>query len=94
MRKIEPLIHLFQTGVALGLDALRFIGVGLRSQAALAAENLFLRKQLARSREGDVQPRQASEATRGARVQLARCCAGQDALLSSAKTSSALAEQG
>jgi len=47
MRKLEPLIHLLQTGGALGLDALRFIGVGLRLRAALAAENLFLRKRLA-----------------------------------------------
>jgi len=47
MRTIEACTHFGRLAVALGLDALRFIGATLRSRTALVAENLFLRKQLA-----------------------------------------------
>lgn len=45
----------------------------LRSPAALAAENLFLRKQLALYRERDVRPRRATHAARPALIWLGRC---------------------
>jgi putative transposase len=62
------------TGILLTLlvDALRYAGLCLRSPAALAAENLFLHKQLALYRERNVTPRRATRATRIALVWLGR----------------------
>ena len=53
-------------------DAARFLRLSLRSPAALAAENLFLRKQLALYQERHVTPRRTTAATRLALVWLAR----------------------
>src|SRR5262245_22539153 len=53
-------------------NAARFLRLSLRSSAALAAENLFLRKQLALYQERHVKPRRATAATRLALVWLAR----------------------
>jgi putative transposase len=69
------LCHLKQlagTLLILLVDALRYVGLCLRSPAALAAENFFLRKQLALYRERNVKPRRASQATRIALVWLGR----------------------
>ena len=46
------------------VDAGRFFRLWLRSPAPLAAENLFLRKQLALYQEHHVTPRRATNATR------------------------------
>ena len=62
----------FRTGMRLTLDALTLLPVSLQSRTALAAENLFLRKQLALYRERRVKPRRADPATRVALVLLAR----------------------
>jgi len=43
--------HVGQVMAGLAMDLLRFLGANLRSRTALAAENLFLRKQLALYRE-------------------------------------------
>jgi putative transposase len=64
----------------LGIDLVRFLGASLQSRAVLAAENLFLPKQLAMYRERQVKPRRASDATRLALVLLARCFAWREAL--------------
>jgi putative transposase len=56
----------------LTLDFLRFLGRLLQARAALAAENLFLRKQLALYQERQVRPRRATDATRLAMVLAAR----------------------
>jgi hypothetical protein len=53
-------------------DAPRFLRLSLRSPAALAAENLFLRKQLALYQERHVKPRRATDTVRLALVWLAR----------------------
>jgi putative transposase len=53
-------------------DGVRYVGLCLRSPAALAAENLFLRKQLALCRERSITPRRATPATRLTLVWLAR----------------------
>src|SRR5688500_18328077 len=45
-------------------DVLRFVSSMLRPHAQLAAENLFLRKQLALYLERKVKPRRADDATR------------------------------
>jgi putative transposase len=60
------------TLVMLLVDVVRFLRCSLRSSAASAAENLFLRKQLALYQERHVTPRRASDATRLALVWLAR----------------------
>jgi transposase InsO family protein len=54
------------------VDAACFLRLGLRSPTALAAENLFLRKQLALYQARHVTPRRATDATRLALVWLGR----------------------
>jgi putative transposase len=80
MGTLEPFIHLCRVGAALGVDLVRFLGASLRSRTALAAENLFLRKQLALYRERQVNPRRASDPIRLALVLLAHCFAWREAL--------------
>ena len=53
-----------QTAFRLLVDALRFMSLGFQSRSQLAAQNLFLRKQLALYRERRVKPRRADDATR------------------------------
>jgi len=55
--------------------------LGLRSSAALRAENLFLRKQLALYIERKTKPRRADDATRLALVLLSTLFAWRDALV-------------
>ena len=50
-------VRAFSTLYYLNLDFIRFLGSLLQSRSALAAENLFLRKQLALYQERQVQPR-------------------------------------
>jgi putative transposase len=58
--------------LALIADAVRFLGLCLCPSPALAAENLFLRKQLALYQERQVKPRQATNAIRLTMVWLSR----------------------
>lgn len=54
---MEPLhwyIHSARVMARLVIDLVRLLGTALRSPTNLAAENLFLRKQLARYRERQV----------------------------------------
>jgi putative transposase len=51
-------------GLNLLADLLHFIVLSLRSRSSLAAENLFLRKQLAFYRERGIKPRRTSQSTR------------------------------
>jgi putative transposase len=55
-------------------DAGRFLLLCLRPSPALAAENLFLRKQLALYQERHTTPRRATNATRLALIWLGRWC--------------------
>lgn len=55
---------LCRMGAALGIDLVRLLGASLRSRAALAAENRFLRKQLVVHRERQAQPDHASDRVR------------------------------
>ena len=64
--------YLFRTTTHLALDAFILLRSNLRSRTVLAAENLFLPKQLALYRERHVKPRRANPATRVALVLLAR----------------------
>jgi putative transposase len=76
VRRLDTSYHrasvMVRTAFGLAIDVLRFVGLGLRSHARLAAENLFLRKQLALYLEREVKPRRASDATRLTLVVLAR----------------------
>jgi putative transposase len=58
--------------LALLVDALRYLGLCLRPPGTLAAENLFLRKQLALYQERHIKPKRATHATRIALIWLAR----------------------
>ena len=53
-------------------DLLRFLVLGLRAKGSLAAENLFLRKQLAFYQERKVKPRRVDDLTRLTLVWLSR----------------------
>ena len=63
MPKPNSLPDLFLTTFDLLRDALRFIRLGLQPNWALAAENLFLRKQLALDlgAQGQAKPRRAGD---------------------------------
>ena len=61
-----------QTFLRLARDVLRLLSTVGRSHAHLAAENLFLRKQLALYAERQVKPLPADDATRIALVALSR----------------------
>ena len=61
-----------RTVFGLLIDVLQFVRCGLRSRARVAAENLFLRKQLALYLERHVKPRRANNSTRLMLVVLSR----------------------
>jgi hypothetical protein len=52
-----------RTVLRIAFDLLRLVSAAVRSHAQLAAENLFLRKQLALYVERQVKPRRADDAT-------------------------------
>jgi putative transposase len=68
LRILIPLMYML---LALLCDGLRFLCLCLRPSPALAAENLFLRKQLALYQERHVKPRRATHTTRMALIWLA-----------------------
>ena len=61
---ITAFSHAATTGRAVIVELGRFLALCLRSRAALAAENLFLRKQLALFEERKTQPHRANDAVR------------------------------
>jgi len=69
LHTLMPLIYMMLT---LLCDGLRFVCLCLRPSPALAAENLFLRKQLALYQERHVKPRRATNTTRMTLIWLAR----------------------
>jgi putative transposase len=71
-RLLHHLVQLTCTLLTLLVDAAHFLWLCLHSPMALAAENLFLRKQLALYQERHVTPRRATDATRLALVWLGR----------------------
>jgi transposase InsO family protein len=76
MRNVSDLFHyvckLASTLFSLIVDTVGYLGLCLRPSPTLAAENLFLRKQLALYQERQVRPRRATNATRMALVWLSR----------------------
>ena len=73
-------LHLIRTLLAVFLDALAFIHLCLRPTAAVAAENLFLRKQLGLFVERKVKPRRANDSIRFTLARLSRWFDWQNAL--------------
>ena len=71
MHLLRRLIELIGTLLILFVDAVRFLLPRLRPRPALAAENLFLGKQLVRYQERGTKPRRAPDATRIAMTWLA-----------------------
>jgi transposase InsO family protein len=82
MRTIYSLLRLVSILFDLAQGALRFLLLGTHSSAAIKAENIFLRKQLALYLEREVKPRRADDATRLSMVLLSRLFAWQNALVS------------
>ncbi len=68
MVTVEPFIPFCRVAGGLGVDLVRLLGASVRARTALAAENLFLRKQLALFRERQGKPRRASDPLRLALV--------------------------
>src|SRR5215471_8279010 len=71
-RWLRTLLHILGTLWTLLGDSLQFLYLCLRCPTALAAENLFLRKQLALYQERQVKPKRATNVTRFALLWLAR----------------------
>jgi putative transposase len=71
-RRLRNLMRFACLLLTLVCDGGRFLLLFLRPSPALAAENLFLRKQLALYQERQVKPRRATDATRLALVWLSR----------------------
>ena len=67
MRRI---LHAIRDVFGVFFDALTFVYLYLRPTAAVAAENLFLRKQLGLFVEREVRPRQATDSIRFTLAQL------------------------
>jgi len=72
MPKVDRLFWVLLTIFDLLLDALRFIRLGVQPRCALAAENLFLCKQLALYLERQVEPRRPRAAAKVTLVLLSR----------------------
>ena len=64
MRRQNRFLHTILTLMGQFKDAFQLVAVSMRSRAALQAENLFLRKQLALFLERKTKPRRADDATR------------------------------
>ena len=64
MRSLDRLWRLLRTAVGVFLDLLTFFRLILRTSQAVAAENLFLRKQLALYVERQTKPHRATDAVR------------------------------
>jgi putative transposase len=77
---ITALSHMTVTGCSVLIDLGRFVSLCLRSRTALAAENLFLRKQLTMFEERKVQPHRATDAVRFVMSALSRLFAWRGAL--------------
>src|SRR5260370_17985646 len=80
MPKLVSLSNVLLSALDLLLDAVRFMRLSVRAHCALAAENLFLRKQMAVYLERKVKPRLARDATRFTLVWLSSLFAWREAL--------------
>ena len=77
---LAALRHCFVMATVVLLDLGRLLAIAVRSHRALAAENLFLRKQLALFQERKVKPRRADDSTRWMMATLSQMFEWRDAL--------------
>ena len=80
MSSLSSLVELVRNVLGVFIDALSFFRLTLRSPSALAAENLFLRKQLGLYIERQKKPRHATSRIRFTLAQLAKLFEWRDAL--------------
>src|SRR5262249_9360362 len=80
MSSLSALVGLVRTILGVFIDAVVFLRLTLRSPSALAAENLFLRKQLGLYIERKKKPRRATNSVRFTLAQLMRFFEWSDAL--------------
>ena len=78
---LTALRHCLVTATVVLLDLGRLLAIAVRSRRALAAENLFLQKQLAVFQERKVKPRRANDSTRWMMATLSRMFQSRDVLL-------------
>src|SRR5215813_12058609 len=74
-------MHFLRTLSSVAFDLVRLAFLAVRSHNSLAAENLFLRKQLALFQERKAKPRRANDATRWSMATLARMFQWRNALV-------------
>jgi hypothetical protein len=74
-------VHCLRTLSLVAVDLIRLVALAARPRAALVAENLFLRKQLALFQERKVRPRRADASTRWMMAALSQWFAWRDALV-------------
>ena len=86
----RTLAHCFRTIVPVVIDLIRLAILAVHSRRALAAENLFLRKQLALFQERQVKPRRANDSTRWMMATLSRMFPWRDALVKSKRQRSSV----
>jgi hypothetical protein len=80
-RLLRALGRLVWTFIGLAATGFHYMMICLRPSRSLAAENLFLRKQLAMFQEREIKPRRADDATRAALVWLSRAFNWREALV-------------
>ena len=78
---LRPVAHCFRTLPLVAFDVVRLAFFAARSRSTLAAENLFLRQQLALFQERKVKPRRADDSTRWMMATLSRIFQWRDALV-------------
>jgi len=81
MPKLLPFFRLLRTTFDLWLDSPRLVSASLQPRCRLAAENLFLRKQLSLYLERHVKPRRAKPAARLTLVLLSKLFAWREVLI-------------
>jgi putative transposase len=85
MMNLSCLLHYMTqlgcTWLTLPIDAVRFLRLCLRPPMALAAQNLFLRKQLTLYQERQIKPHRPTDAARFALTWLSRWCDWRQALI-------------
>ena len=69
---LEAFRHCGRTARRVLVDLVELVRLGTRSRSALAAENLFLRKQLALFQERNARPHQAEDSARWLMARLSR----------------------
>ena len=77
----QAVVHCLRTLSLVAVDLVRLVALAARPRAALVAENLFLRKQLALFQERKVRPRRADDSTRWMMAALSQRFAWRNALV-------------